>query len=289
MTCRLFTRRTFVRTAAAAAAAALALGLSGCGQEEAPADGVKKTHVRIGVVDNYNDQWDYLKPVLAKDNIEIELVKYGDYAAPNRALNDKEIELNAFQHKAFLANDIKQNGYKLAAIGDTFIAPLRIYNNKKKIQSVANFKDGDKVGIPSDLTNGGRALKLLEAAGLIKVDPAKGFIPTKADITEYVKKIEIVEAESGMLANLLPDFAACIINGGNAFTAGFGPADAIFSEKFDEDQPYLQNLVNVIVAREEDKDNPIYKRIVEVYQTPEVAKVINEAYKGGYVPAWKQQ
>lgn len=289
MTAHLFTRRTFVRTAAAAAAAVLALGLTGCGQEEASSDGVKTTHVRIGVVGDYNAQWDYLKPILAKENIYIELVKYSDYATPNRALNDKELELNAFQHKAFLRNDIKQNGYKLTAIGDTIIAPLRIYNNKDKIKSLAELKDGDKIGIPSDLTNGGRALKLLEAAGLIKVDPAKGFVPTKADITEYVKKIEIVEAESGMLANLLPDFAACIINGGNAFTAGFQPEDAVFSEKFDPENPYLKELANVIVARDADKDNAVFKRIVEAYQTPEVAKVIADAYKGGYLPAWKQQ
>lgn len=199
----------------------LSLGLTACGssstaEESTSEDG--KTVVKVGVVGEYNAQWDTINELLADDGIEVELVKFTDYAAPNRALNDGEIDLNAFQHKAFLANDIKQNGYEIEAIGDTIIAPLSIYNNKDKISSVEEIKDGDIIAIPSDLTNGGRALKLLEAAGLIECDPAKGYVPTKADITKYNVQIEILEAESATLANLLPDCTAALINGGNAFT-----------------------------------------------------------------------
>ena len=246
------------------------------------------TVVKVGVVGAYNAQWDTVNEILKKDNIEVKLVKYSDYATPNRALNDGDIDLNAFQHKAFLKNDIARNGYKIEAIGDTLITPLCVFNNKDRIKSMSDIKDGDVIAIPSDLTNGGRALKVLESAGLIKVDPAKGYTPTKADITQYVKKIKIREAESGILARILPDVSAALINGGNAFTAHLDPAkDSIYQENLDPKvNQAAPQLVNVIAARSEDKDNPTYKKVVDAYHTDAVAKTLLDAYKGAFLPAW---
>lgn len=272
-------------------AAALALTACGAKEAEGPAtDDSGNTIVKVGVVGSYNDMWDTVNELLAPEKIQVELVNFSDYAAPNRALNDGEIDLNAFQHKAFLANDVEQKGYEIEAIGDTIIAPLSIYNNKDKIQSIGDIKDGDIIAIPSDLTNGGRALKLLESAGLIVCDPAKGFIPTKADITQYNVQIEIKEAESATLANLLPDCAAAIINGGNAFTAGLNPnEDAIFTENVDPaENEAVADLVNIIAARTEDKDNEVYQKIVEAYRTDEVAQTIQEAYDGAFLCTWEQ-
>lgn len=246
------------------------------------------TIVKVGVVGAYNAQWDTVNELLKKDNIEVKLVKYSDYATPNRALNDGDIDLNAFQHKAFLKNDIARNGYKIEAIGDTLITPLCVFNNKDKIKSMDDITHGDIIAIPSDLTNGGRALKVLESAGLIKVNPDKGYTPTKADITEYIKKIEIREAESGILARILPDVSAALINGGNAFTAHLDPtADAIYSENLDPKvNTAAPQLVNVIVARSADKDNATYKKVVAAYQTDEVADTLLKVYKGAFLPAW---
>lgn len=246
------------------------------------------TVVKVGVVGAYNAQWDTVNEILKKDDIEVKLVKYSDYATPNRALNDGDIDLNAFQHKAFLKNDIARNGYKIEAIGDTLITPLCVFNNKDKIKSIDEIKDGDIIAIPSDLTNGGRALKVLESAGLIKVNPEKGYTPTKADITEYVKKIEIREAESGILARILPDVTAALINGGNAFTAHLEPStDSIYAENLDpKTNAAAPQLVNVIVARSADKDNPVYKKVVDAYHTDAVADTLIEAYKGAFLPAW---
>lgn len=278
---------------AAALATAATVSLTACGgstdTQETTADSGATTVVKVGVVGEYNAQWDTINELLADDGIQVELVKFTDYAAPNRALNDGEIDLNAFQHKAFLANDIEQKGYDIVDIGDTIIAPLGIYNNKDKISSVEDIKDGDVIAIPSDLTNGGRALKLLEAAGLIECDPAKGVVPTKADITKYNKQIEIMEAESATLANLLPDCAAAVINGGNAYTAGLNPVtDTIFVEDVNpETNAAVSDLVNVIAARTEDKDNEVYKKIVEAYQTPEVQKTVEDEYQGAFVCAWE--
>lgn len=271
------------------------LGLAGCGsssgsegEAKAGEDGAGATIVKVGVVGEYNAQWDTINELLAGDNIQVELVKFSDYAAPNRALNDGEIDLNAFQHKAFLANDIETKGYDIVDIGDTIIAPLSIFNNKDKITSIEEIKDGDVIAIPSDLTNGGRALKLLEAAGIIECDPAKGYVPTKLDITKYNKEIEILEAESATLANILPDCAAAIINGGNALTAGLDPTkDSIFTENVDPSiNEAVPQLINVIVARTADKDNEVYQQVVAAYQTDAVKTTINDEYKGAFICSW---
>ena len=165
------TNKIWKKTAAAALAAVCAVSLSGCGSKDsapqtdaanAPqteaaekaegegADAAKAPEtvvVKVGVVGEYNAQWDTINELLAGDGIQVELVKFTDYAAPNRALNDGEIDLNAFQHKAFLANDIAQKGYDIVDIGDTIIAPLAVFNNKDKISSMEDIKDGDVIAI----------------------------------------------------------------------------------------------------------------------------------------------
>lgn len=284
-----------------AVGAILALGLTACGSsqkadtntatgdnasstagESTKAEG--STTIKLGVVGENNEQWTPVIEAMAKDGITLELVKFADYSLPNRALNDGEIDLNAFQHKAYLANDVKDNGYKIEAIGDTIVAPLGVYS--KKIADLSELKDGDTIAIPSDATNGGRALKVLESAGVIKVNPDAGYTPTLSDITENPKNIKFTEVEAANTPSLLPDVAAAVINGGHAVDNGLNPEnDSIFLEKVQEgtDNPY----VNVIVARSEDKDNENYKKIVKAYQSDDVKKVIEDVYKGAYLPAWK--
>lgn len=280
--------RKTITTFLAAITLTSALALTGCGDNANSKTEDGTTVVKVGVVGEYNAQWDKVNELLKDDKIRIELVKFTDYAAPNRALADGEIDLNAFQHKAFLNNDVAQKGYKIETIGDTIIAPLSIYNNKDKIGSVKEIKDGDIIAIPSDLTNGGRALKLLEKAGILECNPEKGFTPTKADITKYNIKVDIKEAESATLANILPDCAAAIINGGNAFTAGLDPTkDAIYTEDVNPDtNEAVPQLMNIIVARTEEKNNEIYKKIVDAYHTDEVKKVVEEEYHGAFLCTW---
>lgn len=240
--------------------------------------------IKLGVVDENNEQWDPVIEKLAEDNIKLELIKFADYSLPNRALNDGEIDLNAFQHYAYLNKDVESNGYKIEAIGETLVAPLGVFSNK--IKDLSELKDGDTIAIPNDATNGGRALKVLEAAGVIKVDPAAGYTPTLNDITENPKNIKFEEVEAANTASLLPDVAAALINGGHAIDNGLNPkTDSIYLEKVEggSKNPYI----NVIVARTEDKDNENYKKVVEYFRTPEVAQKIEEVYKGAYLPTWK--
>lgn len=239
--------------------------------------------VKVGVVGENNEQWDVVKETLAKENITLELVKFSDYTLPNQALADGETDLNAFQHKAFLQNEIKTKGYEITDIGDTLIAPLGLFS--QKIKSVSEIKKGDKIAIPNDAVNGGRALKVLEAQGLLKVDPGKGYSPTVADITDNPLELDIVEVDASQTASLLPDVTAALINGGYAVDFGLNPkTDSIALEEVisGSDNPFI----NVIAARTADKDNPIYKKVVEAYQTDEVKKVIEDTYKGAYIVAW---
>ena len=284
-----------------AVGAILALGLTACGSsqkadtntatgdnasgtagESTKAEG--STTIKLGVVGENNEQWTPVIEAMAKDGITLELVKFADYSLPNRALNDGEIDLNAFQHKAYLANDIKDNGYKIEAIGDTIIAPLGVYS--KKITDLSELKDGDTIAIPSDATNGGRALKVLESAGVIKVNPEAGYTPTLSDITENPKNIKFTEVEAANTPSLLHDVAAAVINGGHAVDNGLNPEkDSIYLEKTEDgaDNPY----VNIIVARIEDKDNENYQKVVKAFQSDDVKKVIEDPYKGAYIPDWK--
>lgn len=257
---------------------------AGTSTEIASTEESKPVTVKIGVVGENNEQWTPVIEALAEENINIELVKFADYSLPNQALADGEIDLNAFQHYAYLNNEVKDKGLKLTAIGETIIAPLGLYSDK--ITDISELKEGDQIAIPSDATNGGRSLKVLEAAGLIKVDPEAGYTPVLSDITDNPLKLKFIEVEAANTPSLLPDVAAAIINGGHAVDNNLSPQeDAIYLETVQEgsDNPYI----NIIAARTADVDNEIYKKIVETYRTEAVAKVIEEEYKGAYIPTWK--
>lgn len=256
--------------------------LAGCSQGKADTK-TKETTVKLGVIGEDTDVWDDVKARLKKENIELEYVKFTDYNQPNAALADGSIDLNAFQHQFFLDNYNEEHGTNLVSIGNTVNAPLGIYSNTiKKIEEV---KEGAKVAIPNDVTNGGRALLLLQSAGLIKVDPSKGQTPTISDVTENDKKLKLTELDASQTARALNDVILSVINSGVAVDAGFTPTkDAIFLEPVDDRaRPY----VNIIVARKEDETNRTYQKIVDTYQTEATAKVIEETSKGSSVPAWK--
>lgn len=255
--------------------------LAGCGKGSAKQSDNKK--VKLGVVGSDTRTWDFVKEKLAKDGIDLEIVEFTDYNQPNAALNDKEIDLNSFQHQIFLDNYNNEHGTKLTSIGNTVNSPLGIYS--EKIKSVDELKDGDEISIPNDPTNGGRALILLQKAGLIKVNATKNNLPTVEDITENNKQLKITELDAAQTARSLQDVAAAIINGGMAIDAGYSPKqDAIFFEPVDdESRPY----VNIIVARPEDTDNQTYQKIVAAYQQDDVKDFILETYKEAYQPAWE--
>lgn len=245
--------------------------------------GVEETVVKIGVVGEYNDQWNPVIEALAKDGVRIELVRFSEYVQPNRALEDGEIDLNSFQHYAYLNNEIKTKGYKLSPIGETLLAPLGLYS--RKIKSVAEIKDGDKIAIPNDAVNSGRALRVLEKAGLLTIPESAGPTPVLSDITANPRNIQFVEVEAAQTPRLLDDVTASVINGGHAVDAGLNPErDSLALERQSggSQNPYI----NIIAARTVDKDKPLYKKIVDNFHTDAVRQVIQETYKGAFIPAF---
>ncbi|MEA5027180.1 MAG: MetQ/NlpA family ABC transporter substrate-binding protein [Erysipelotrichaceae bacterium] len=264
----------------------LSLSLFACSkqQEEEETEAVT---VKIGVVGEYNDYWTPVIEQFAEEGVTIELVKFSEYSLPNAALSDGDIDINAFQHYAYLNKEISEAGYDLSVLCETIVAPLGLYS--EKITDVSEFQEGDTIAIPSDATNGGRALKLLEAAGLITVDPAVGYLGVKSDITSNPLNLDIVEVDASLTASLLPDVAAAVINGGVAISAGLHKTDElIYVESIDPvANPNVANLINVMVVRTEDIDNELYNRIAEAFRSDAVAEVIHEQYPGVIIPAWE--
>lgn len=238
------------------------------------------TTVRLGVVGSlYDDLWAPAKASLKADGIDLEIVQFSDYVTPNSALNNGDIDLNAFQHMIYLNNEIQQHGYKLTDIGSTFIIPLNLYSSK--VKSVAEIKDGDIIAIPNDLTNGGRALKVLSDAGLIKLKEGAAFSPTLDDIEEYKVKITISELAANTIPSVLPDVTAAIINGGYALDFNLKPEDAVFKDTSVNEREYW----NLVAARTDDLADPakveLYSKIIRTYQS-DATKAIYDGQFGGY-------
>lgn len=261
--------------------------IAGCGsgqdKTDAAEDASEDTTVKLGVIGADTDVWDDVKERLADEGIDIEYVEFTEYSQPNTALENGDIDLNSFQHQDFLDNYNEERGTDLVSIGNTVNAPLGIYS--EKIEDIKELKNGAEIAIPDDVTNGGRALKLLQTAGLIKIDK-DAQNPTVSDITANPKDLKITELEASQAARSMEDVDASVVNSGMAVDAGLSPnEDAIYLEPVDDtSRPY----VNIIAARKEDEDNEVYKKVVDAYQTEQTAKVIEETSNGADIPAWEE-
>ena len=274
-----------------AAAAALTLAACGAAQTSNSSSSAsseakqENKHVKIGVNAGNHEVWDdVIARLKEKEGIEVELVEFTDYVQPNQALENGDVDLNSFQTIIYLERFNKEQGTHIKPIGYTVIAPMGVYS--KKIKNVSELKDGDTIAIPEDTSNNSRALRLLHAAGVIKLKDPNNTLATKDDIVENPKNIQIKELPAGQTARALDDVAASLINNGFAVEAGFQPTkDSIFIEQItDSSQPYY----NVIAAKEGNENNEVYKKIVEYYQSPETAKKIEEVSKGANVPVWEK-
>lgn len=215
-----------------------------------------------------------------KYHLNVELVTLTDYVVPNTLLDQGDVDLNAFQHVPYLQNQMQERGYKLAVVGNSFVYPLAAYS--KKIKSLSELQDESTIVIPNDLTNGGRALLLMQKYGLIKLKNNVGLVPTVSDIISNPHRYRIMELEAPQLPRVLDDrkVSIAIINNTYAAGAGLTLRDGIFIE--DKDSPY----VNVIVSREDNKNEDKVKRFVQAFQSDEVAAVADREFKGGAVKGW---
>ncbi|RBP98512.1 ABC transporter substrate-binding protein [Bifidobacterium aemilianum] len=247
-----------------------------------------ETKVAVSVIGSSDDQiWDAVQQELDRrgDNIHIVLKPFQEANYVDQVLANHEVDISAAVTYAYLANDVKINHYKLAVIGDTYISPMNLYS--KRYKSPKNFPDGSKVAIPNNAINMGRALKVLQQAGLIELKDPNAMTPNPEDIISNPKNLDIVQTDPAGIINLLPDYAGGVVNANFVIDAGMSVHEAIFTAPGDLTSPANHPYVNILVAREEDKNNPTYKKVVDAYHTKAVADMTTKIYKGANVPVFK--
>lgn len=265
-------------------AAGLAVALAGCGEDKkeaapAPQAAAQTTTLKVGASPvPHADILNFVKPTLEKEGVKLEVIEFSDYVQPNLSLADKELDANFFQHKPYLDEFAKSHNLKLDVLAAVHLEPMGVYSHK--VKNVNDIPQGGKIAIPNDPTNGGRALKVLESAGLIKVKPEAGVLATVADIVENPKNLSFAEIEAAQLPRSLDDVSATVINSNFALGANLNPTkDAIAVES--KDSPYA----NIVVIRQGDNREALQK-LKAALTTPDVKKFLEEKYKGAVLPAF---
>lgn len=236
--------------------------------------------IKVGVSAGPHAQiLEQVKPIAAKQGLDIQIIEFTDYVIPNQALSQGDLQANSFQHEPYLDNQVKDRGYGIVNVGKTVVFPMGIYS--KKVKALAELKDGAKIAVPNDPTNGGRALLLLQAQGLIKLRDGAGLKASPMDVKENPRKLQILELDAAQLPRSLDDVDAAAVNTNYAIESGLDPnKDTIAKES--ADSPYT----NIIAVRTVDKDKPWVATLVNSYHTPEVKQFVLDKFKGAVVPGW---
>ena len=213
---------------------------------------------------------------LAAQGITLEVKEFTDYVTPNDAVEYGEIDANYFQHIPYLESFNTEHGYHLVNAGGIHVEPIALYS--KKYSSLSDIPAGATIAIPNDPTNEGRALLLLEAAGLITLKDDAGLEAIPLDIASNPKNLKFSEIEAATLPRVLGDVDAAVINGNYAIPAGLvATRDGLYVEG--AESPY----VNVIAVKEGNENNPAIKALVEALKSDEVKAYAAETYKNGEV------
>jgi D-methionine transport system substrate-binding protein len=221
-----------------------------------------------------------VKPILEAEGIALDIVEFADYNQPNLRLADKDLDANYFQHIPYLESFSNDHKLDLTYTAKVHIEPMGVYSDK--VKDLKDLNEGAEIAIPNDPTNGGRALILLEQAGLLKVKDGVGINATVYDITENPKKIKITELEAATLPRVLQDVHAAVINSNYAMEAKLVPTEDSLALESAKDNPY----VNILAIRKGDENRPELKKLADALNSPEVKKFIEEEYKGAVIPAF---
>jgi D-methionine transport system substrate-binding protein len=222
---------------------------------------------------------EFVKPMLAKEGVDLNVRVFTDYVQPNLQVAQKKLDANFFQHQPYLDEFNSSRKTDLVSVVGVHVEPFGGYS--KKVKSLEDLKDGAQIAIPNDATNGGRALLLLETAGVIKLKAGAGITATPRDIAENPKNVRIRELEAATLPRVLDQVDLALINTNYALEAGLNPAaDALIVEG--SESPY----VNFIVARPDNKDSDAMQKLAKALHSAEVKKFIEDKYKGAVVPAF---
>ena len=267
---------------AAAALVTAAAFVSGCGSN-APAGGTETTKNTVVTVAAtpvpHSEILNEIKPLLAKEGIDLKIIEFTDYVKPNLALADKEVDATFHQHLPFLEKFNAEHNTNLVSAGNVHIEPMGVYSNKIKTLSDLPLKA--KVAIPNDPSNGGRALLILQAAGLIKLKDGGTVSSTVQDITDNPKQLQFSELDAAQVPRAIDDVDIAVINTNFALEAGLNPLkDSLFLEA--KDSPYA----NILAIRAGDESRPEIQKLLKALQSPEVKKFIEDKYKGAILPSF---
>ena len=222
---------------------------------------------------------EFIKPALANDGVELDIKVFNDYVQPNLQVAEGRLDANFFQHKPYLDEFNKGRGTDLVSVANVHVEPFGIYSSKLK--SLDEVTDRATVAIPNDATNGGRALLLLDRAGVVTLKDKSNILATARDIAENPNKVRIRELEAATLPRVLDQVDLALINTNYALEAGLNPTkDALAIEG--DDSPYA----NILVTRAQDAENEAVQKLVKALQSNEVKEFIEEKYKGAVVPAF---
>ncbi len=219
-------------------------------------------------------------PAMEEKGYKLTIVEYTDYVQPNLALDTGDLDANYFQHYPYLEQFNAENGTKLGSAASIHYEPFGIYAGKAA--SLDELADGASVAVPNDATNEARALLLLEAQGLIKLNEGVGLNATRNDVVENPKNLNIIEVEAAQLPRSLQDVEIAVINGNYAIDAGLKVSDALAVEASDSEAAVTYG--NVVAVQEGHENDDAIKALVEVLTSDEIKSFMETTYEGAVVP-----
>lgn len=248
----------------------ISFGIIGCAKQEA-------NTLKVGATpEPHAEMLKLVQDDLKEQGITLEIVEFTDYVIPNEALQGEQIDANFFQHLPYMDSFNKERNYNLVNAGGIHIEPVALYSHK--VTSIDAIPNKAVIAIPNDPTNEGRALLLLQAAGLITLDESAGITATPQNITENPKNISFKEIEAASLPRVLADVDAAVINGNYAIPAGLiATKDGLFIEG--ADSPY----VNIICVKAGNENNENIQALVKALQSEKIADFVKERYPNGEV------
>ncbi len=264
-------RRRNLILAALAGLAPLPLSFPAFAQADRP--------LKVGVsAGPYGDILREAAKLAAKEGLKVEVVEFTDWNQPNAALQAGDIDLNNFQHRPYLAAQVKSRGYKIVALDPSIVVPAGIWSTK--YSKAADIPAGSKLAIPNDPSNAARALFLFQQIGLITLNPGADASASVLDIGSNPKHFQFVELDAAQLARALDDVAAAFVTNNYAFLAKLDPKKALVVEGADS------QWTLVFAAREDRRDDPRIRRYIALYRSPAVKTFVEERFKGNILPTW---
>lgn len=252
--------------------------LTGCGASESD----DSTIVVGASVTPHSEILEIARPLLEEAGYTLEIVEFTDYVLPNTTLDEGELDANFFQHLPYLENFNEENGTDLVSVAEIHFEPFGIYAGKS--EDLSAIQDGATIAVPNDTTNEARALLLLEAEGLITVDPDAGLTATVVDIIDNPYNLDIIEIEAAQLVRTLSDVDFACINGNYALEGGLSVSDAVATES--ADSVGAETFANILVVQAGLEEDAKILALIEALQSDEVRTFIEETYDGAVVPVF---